>query len=180
MKIALSLIISFYVFGLNAQPNLPKYALKKIDKTLNALWDGKKVVLNMVDISEDIKNQNKLPITLEIYRLHISNSQVGYLCINEADSQYDTFTYLAIYKLNLHIKTIQVLIYREDYGGEIGSKKWLKQFEGKGIDDTFEFGKDIRNISGATISTKSITHSVQKLTRTIHELNKLGILTHSN
>ena len=58
-------------------------------------------------------------------------------------------------------------MYREDYGGEIGSKRWLKQFNGKGKNDNIEYEKDIIAISGATLSAKSMTVAMNNLLKTI-------------
>ncbi len=63
------------------------------------------------------------------------------------------------------------MIYREDHGAEVGSKRWLKQFIGKSGDNNLKYQKDIVAISGATISAKSMTNEVNKLLKTIHIFN---------
>jgi Na+-translocating ferredoxin:NAD+ oxidoreductase RnfG subunit len=65
----------------------------------------------------------------------------------------------------------KVLIYREDYGGEIGSKRWLKQFVGKSMDDQISFPGDIDAISGATISVRSMTRALDTLLKSIKALH---------
>jgi Na+-translocating ferredoxin:NAD+ oxidoreductase RnfG subunit len=65
--------------------------------------------------------------------------------------------------LNLKIKKVKVLIYRENYGGEISSKRWLSQFIESPEDDSFVYGDNISAISGATISVKSITESINEV-----------------
>ena len=55
------------------------------------------------------------------------------------------------------------MVYREDYGGEIGSNRWLKQFAGKSINTDFSVGENVAAISGATISVYSMTHAVNEL-----------------
>jgi len=66
----------------------------------------------------------------------------------------------------------KVLIYREEYGGEIGSKRWLKQFIGKTKDDSVQHGIDIIAISGATISTQSMTKAMNELLESIKILHQ--------
>jgi hypothetical protein len=56
------------------------------------------------------------------------------------------------------IKLVKVLVYRENYGGEIGSKRWLRQFIG--LDKPKPF---VSAISGATISVHSIKNSINTL-----------------
>jgi len=50
----------------------------------------------------------------------------------------------------------------------------LKQFIGKTNTDEMKFGHDIQNISGATISARSITNGVQEVTDQIKQLKKEG------
>ena len=45
-------------------------------------------------------------------------------------------------------------MYRENYGGEIGSKRWLRQFQGKSTEDELAYKKNIAAISGAQVGLK--------------------------
>jgi Na+-translocating ferredoxin:NAD+ oxidoreductase RnfG subunit len=64
------------------------------------------------------------------------------------------------------VKDIEILEYREAYGGQIRDPEWRKQFAGKGPDTKLQLGKNIRNISGATLSSKHITDGVERLLAT--------------
>ena len=85
---------------------------------------------------------------------------------NEADvvikalSKADTFDYLVLLDPDLIIMKAKVLVYREDYGGEIGSKRWLKQFNDLSTKDSVVYSKDIKGISGATISSKAVARII--------------------
>ena len=68
------------------------------------------------------------------------------------------------------------MIYREDYGGEIGSKRWLKQFIGKKASDKIEYEKDIIAISGATISANSMTLAINYFLQNLEMLLKNNVL----
>ena len=63
------------------------------------------------------------------------------------------------------------MVYREDHGGEVGSKRWLKQFTGATTSKTLIYQEDIVGISGATISVKSMTNEVNKLLKTVNILH---------
>jgi len=86
--------------------------------------------------------------------------RLGYAFIGTAPSKTDTFEYLILFDQSFTIKKTTVLIYREDYGGEIASKRWLSQFVKKQQSEAFIFGNNISAISGATISVQSMTASV--------------------
>jgi hypothetical protein len=61
------------------------------------------------------------------------------------------------------IRQIDILAYRESYGGEIRSPSWLAQFVGKSNASPLQVGNDIRNISGATLSSHHVTEGVKRI-----------------
>ena len=91
----------------------------------------------------------------KIYRM-LNNTDFVY--IGKARSKFDAFDYMVLFDENKTIKLVKVLVYRENYGGEIGSKTWLRQFIG--IDKPKPF---VDAISGATISVHSIKNSINTL-----------------
>ena len=64
------------------------------------------------------------------------------------------------------VKDIEILTYRETYGGEIRNPKWLAQFFGKDYKEHLKLDKQIKNISGATLSCRNVTDGVNRLTHT--------------
>jgi Na+-translocating ferredoxin:NAD+ oxidoreductase RnfG subunit len=61
------------------------------------------------------------------------------------------------------IRSVEILQYRESYGGEIRSPSWLAQFIGKSSGSALQVGSDIRNISGATLSSHHVTEGVKRI-----------------
>jgi len=61
------------------------------------------------------------------------------------------------------IRRVDILQYRESYGGEIRSPSWLAQFVGKTGASALKVGSDIRNISGATLSSIHLTEGVKRI-----------------
>jgi len=76
----------------------------------------------------------------------------------------------------LIVVNTKVLVYREDYGGEIGSKRWLKQFVGKTQNDDLRYGDNIMAISGATISVRSMTAAMNNLLQSLKILHSKEII----
>jgi len=64
------------------------------------------------------------------------------------------------------LKAIEILEYREAYGGQIREPDWRKQFIGKQAGSKLQLNKTVRNISGATLSCKHITDGVNRLLAT--------------
>ena len=61
------------------------------------------------------------------------------------------------------VKRVDILAYRESYGGEVRSPSWLAQFVGKTAASPLKVGGDIRNISGATLSSLHVTEGVKRI-----------------
>lgn len=61
---------------------------------------------------------------------------------------------------------MEILTYRESYGHEIRHPKWRAQFHGKSSIDRLKLDKQIRNISGATLSCRHVTDGVNRVTQT--------------
>jgi Na+-translocating ferredoxin:NAD+ oxidoreductase RnfG subunit len=61
------------------------------------------------------------------------------------------------------IHRVDILQYRESYGGEIRQASWLAQFIGKTSASPLRIDTDIRNISGATLSSHHVTEGVKKI-----------------
>ena len=58
------------------------------------------------------------------------------------------------------------LDYRETFGGQVRDPNWRAQFTGKHHGQSLKLGKDIRNISGATLSSKHVTDGVRRILST--------------
>jgi FMN-binding domain len=61
------------------------------------------------------------------------------------------------------VHRVDILQYRESYGGEIRSPSWLAQFVGKSTTSPLKVGSDIRNISGATLSSQHVTEGIKRI-----------------
>jgi Na+-translocating ferredoxin:NAD+ oxidoreductase RnfG subunit len=64
------------------------------------------------------------------------------------------------------VRGIEILEYRETYGSQVRGAEWKKQFVGKNTTSDLKLGSDIKNISGATLSSSHITVGVKRLVRT--------------
>ena len=91
------------------------------------------------------------------YKISSNDSIIAYCCIEQAPSKHDLFEFLVVYNSDIKIQHVNVLVYREDYGFEIKSKRWLKQFSTRKI-------STVQAISGATISVNSLKKHVERLT----------------
>ena len=110
------------------------------------------------------------------FKIENNNQLLGYAYLAKAPSKTAQFDYLVLLDKDLVVLKTKVLIYREEYGGEIGSKRWLKQFIGKTQNDSLRYGDNIIAISGATISVRSMTNAMNNLLESLKILHSKGIL----
>jgi Na+-translocating ferredoxin:NAD+ oxidoreductase RnfG subunit len=61
---------------------------------------------------------------------------------------------------------LEVLTYRESYGHEIRHPKWRAQFHGRTASERLKLDRDIKNISGATLSCAHVTDGMNRLLKT--------------
>ena len=177
MRTFILLFIVFPFMFYDTGFGLPGSAIKKMDKTLETYFPDKKIQKNAIILT--VAQQSALTFSLKdnnLFKLESDGVVLGYMYISDARSKFDKFDYMVIFDPGLSIITTKVLVYREDYGGEITSKRWLSQFEGMGTGRQMELGKDIQYISGATISCNSITAGINQLSKNMHELFSKGFL----
>jgi Na+-translocating ferredoxin:NAD+ oxidoreductase RnfG subunit len=176
-SIILIIVISLNWASGESSFDLSKPAVKKIDKTLLTYFPATAITQKLLTLSAE--QESNLSFELKentFYQLSNGVGLAGYMYIDKAQSKFDTFDYMVIFNPDLSIMTSKVLLYREDYGGEITSKRWLRQFDDKANGENMGLGDDIQVISGATISCRSITAGINKLSKNIQELKEKGFL----
>jgi Na+-translocating ferredoxin:NAD+ oxidoreductase RnfG subunit len=60
------------------------------------------------------------------------------------------------------VQRVLLTAYRENIGGEVGSKRFMEQFKGKTAGSPLQLNRDIDGISGASLSSRAITVGVRK------------------
>lgn len=150
------------IIGLET-PSIYSITKKRADKVMSKYWEDEEYHLSRVTISG--------PEQPELYSVQQGNSKpFAYVLFAEAMGKVDSFTYLIIFKPDGIIENVSVLVYKENYGGEIGSKRFLRQFAGKSNGMNMEYTEDIDGISGATISVQAIIRAVRENSVTFSNL----------
>jgi Na+-translocating ferredoxin:NAD+ oxidoreductase RnfG subunit len=97
-----------------------------------------------------------------VYRVSRGGALLGFAQVRNVKGKDQPITYLVAIDSANALKDVDVLVYREPYGGEVAYEPWRKQFRGKTAEAPLQVGKDIKNISGATISSNSVTRGVRQ------------------
>jgi Na+-translocating ferredoxin:NAD+ oxidoreductase RnfG subunit len=97
---------------------------------------------------------------------------VGYGIVDDVPGKAQPITYITLLSPSGEIQDIEILVYREPYGGEVQYETFRKQFRGKTSKSTLRVGRDIQNMAGATISSKAVTNGAKKIAVLFDELRK--------
>jgi Na+-translocating ferredoxin:NAD+ oxidoreductase RnfG subunit len=91
------------------------------------------------------------------------NVVVGFSIEHVVRGKWGPIRYLLSVDPKGHVMDVSVREYRERRGRPISRKRFLRQFKNKDISDKLRWQKDIRGVTGASISSKGITDGVRKL-----------------
>lgn len=156
---------------------LPKTVHKKVHKEITEVFEIEN--FNLTTVSIPVEVEQTLPSRFgedNFFKIESNNKFMAYAYVSQAASKTALFDFLVLLDKDLVVLKTKVLIYREEYGGEIGSKRWLKQFIGKTQDDDLKYGENIVAISGATISVRSFTEAFNDLLKSLKVLHSKNIL----
>lgn len=166
-------LISFLFVGFGLPKNIEKKVIKEVEKT----FEVTDVSFRSVEVNIELNSTLPSKISKDNFNaIYKNNELLGYVFVDQAPSKSAKFDYLVVFNPKLEVINSKVMIYREEYGGEIGSRRWLKQFLGKTGNDRVNHESNIDGISGATISVRSMTNAMDNLLQTIGILQGNKIL----
>ncbi|WP_298670694.1 FMN-binding protein [uncultured Sphingomonas sp.] len=90
----------------------------------------------------------------------------GWFIADEVVGKHEFITYAVALSADGAVRGIEILDYRESYGNQVRDPRWRQQFVGKKAGQSLKLGTDIKNISGATLSSKHITDGVRRVLAT--------------
>ena len=171
---SVALIISLLILF---SSGLSKSIQKKVNKEIKDAFSTVNFEISPLLFTEEVQKELPAPFgALNLFEIRSETDKIGYAYIGKSFGKTDDFDFLILFDPDFIIVRTKVLIYREDYGGEIGSKRWLKQFNGKGQNDELKLHKNIVAISGATISVKVMTASINRVLASIKLLHEKELL----
>ncbi|MGB8342119.1 MAG: FMN-binding protein [Chthoniobacterales bacterium] len=87
----------------------------------------------------------------------------GWFIVDEVIGKHEFMTYAIGLTSNGVVRGIEIMDYRESYGGQVRDPKWRAQFVGKTRANPLILDRDIKNISGATLSSRHLTDGVRRV-----------------
>lgn len=87
----------------------------------------------------------------------------GYALIQNTIGKHKPMTYMVGIDDRGEVTNVELLVFREARGSEVRTKRFNSQYEGKTVLDPVRINKDIINISGATMSVRSMSAGVKRM-----------------
>lgn len=87
---------------------------------------------------------------------------LGFVVVVEEIGKHRPITFAVAVLPDGRIHDLAVLAYREAYGGEVRERRFLRQYAGKSASDPLQPYRDIKNISGATLSVQATGRAARK------------------
>ena len=102
----------------------------------------------------------------ESFEVHIGETGDkidGYAMVHNTIGKHKHMTYMVGVDTKGACTDVELLVFREAKGSDVGRKRFNAQYEGKTVSDPIRINKDIINISGATMSVRSISAGVKRV-----------------
>lgn len=87
----------------------------------------------------------------------------GWLIVDQVIGKHEFITFAVGIDGGGAVRGVEIMEYRETYGGEVRRPEWRAQFTGKTKAAPLKLDQDIKNISGATLSSRHIAEGVKRL-----------------
>lgn len=101
--------------------------------------------------------------SFELYIGQTGEKIDGYAMIHNTIGKYKAMTYMVGVDATGSCTDVELLVFRDAKGSEVGRKRFNSQYDGKTVTDPIRINKDIINISGATMSVRSMSAGVKRV-----------------
>lgn len=120
----------------------------------------------------DVQFNPELDKEYHFYIGQANGQIVGYAVENTVKGKWGPIRYILALDPEGKIKDVLILELKEKRGRPVKERKFLDQFLNMTISDPIRLKKDIKGITGATISSKGMSDGIRKIVYVFNELYK--------
>ncbi|MBL8840588.1 MAG: FAD:protein FMN transferase [Planctomycetes bacterium] len=95
----------------------------------------------------------------------------GCAVITNEIGKTEPITFLVAAELDGRVRRCAVMVYRESHGGEVRSRRFLAQLEGRTLADPIAVHRDVIHVSGATLSSHALCNGTRKVLALLAQLS---------
>lgn len=141
----------------------PQQALKRTFQGSQEVVSEKKTLL--LEQKKRIEKATGITVAKDQWTFYLGKSGAkvdGYALIDNEIGKTEPITFMTTLSPQGEVRSVEILVYREPIGGEVKSDAFRKQFVGKKDVDPIRIGQDIKNITGATLSSRAVSVGVKR------------------
>jgi hypothetical protein len=97
-----------------------------------------------------------------VTRAERDGATLGHAIVVEEIGKHRPITFAVGLRPDGSVADVAVMAYREPYGGEVRSPRFLGQYQGRSPSDPMRPYREIRNVAGATLSVEAASRAVKK------------------
>ena len=86
----------------------------------------------------------------------------GYALIDSEVGKHLPITYIVGFSPDGLVSRVEMMVFREIRGWEARERRFMAQFEGRRSGDKLQIGGSLKNVTGATLSSRAIAKGVQR------------------
>lgn len=139
------------------------------DQAKRILWGDTAMAEVAVTLTEDqVKSISKASkVRVRNPRLQLWKTvDGGWFVLDQVIGKHENIDMAYALDADGKVLGLEILTYRETYGDEVMHPKWRQQFHGRDSSQLLKLDKQIKNISGATLSCRHVTEGINRLTHT--------------
>ena len=140
-----------------------------VEQAQQAIFPGQKFVQSFITLTNEQAREIERRSDANVRHKEVQVWRVasgGYFIVDEVIGKHEFITYAVGLNGDGTVKQIEIMSYRESYGFEVRNADWRAQFVGKNAAAPLKLNKDIKNISGATLSCRHIADGVKRILAT--------------
>ena len=130
--------------------------VKKVKKKKVWLSDTQKTAIQKI-LGNQIEYRERR--VTHYFGLDEADKPIGAMVIGNEIGRSYPITFMVVINLDGTVKDVEIMVYREPHGWEVRFESFMSQFFGRDGGDPFD---NINNITGATLSVRSMTKGVKK------------------
>lgn len=149
------------------------YAVAKtyltVEQAKRSLWGGAGMRKMDITLSSSQKSAIKKASGVRVRNSDLQvwkTSSGGWFILDQVIGKHENIDMAFALTSSGKVKGMEILTYRESYGHEVRNANWRAQFHGRGPSTDLKLDREIKNISGATLSCAHITDAINRWTHT--------------
>lgn len=103
------------------------------------------------------------PVDSRAWKAMAGEQSLGLVVFDHVIGKHLYIDYSVAIGADGRVRRVDILKYRESYGEEVADGSWLAQFVGKSSGSALRVGIDVRNITGATLSSHHVAEGVKRV-----------------